>query len=29
MDNQQKFDYWLDAAQYDIDSASCNFEAGR
>jgi HEPN domain-containing protein len=29
MDNQEKFEYWLDIAQYDLDSASDNFKVGR
>jgi HEPN domain-containing protein len=29
MDSQEKFEYWLDIAQYDIESAAINFKAGR
>jgi HEPN domain-containing protein len=29
MDSQEKFEYWLDVAQYDLESARYNFNTGR
>jgi HEPN domain-containing protein len=29
MDSQEKFEYWLDIAQYDLDTAAAMFAAGR
>ncbi|MDR1084818.1 MAG: HEPN domain-containing protein [Deltaproteobacteria bacterium] len=29
MDSQEKFDYWLDIAQYDLETATNMFESGR
>ena len=29
MDSQEKFDYWLNIAQYDLKTADAMFEAGR
>ena len=29
MNNEEKYDYWFDAAQYDLGSAGDSFKAGR
>ncbi|MDR1014001.1 MAG: HEPN domain-containing protein [Coriobacteriales bacterium] len=29
MDAQEKYDYWLDIAQYDLETASAMFDSGR
>jgi HEPN domain-containing protein len=29
LDAQEKYEYWLDSAQYDLDSATAMYESGR
>jgi HEPN domain-containing protein len=29
MDDQEKYEYWLETAQYDLDTAKAMFESGR
>ena len=29
MDAQEKYEYWLDSAQYDLDSADTMYNGGR
>jgi HEPN domain-containing protein len=29
MTSEEKFEYWLDSVQYDLDTANSNFLAGR